>query len=126
MAEVRTEPLRGDRLQAQLGALCELCTRFEPGELNVSYGWACNLEVDDLWKARSISASSLSSFIDESISNGVFELGESDLHIKGTSVEFEFTLCHESDLHFESPDESLVSLVTEAWGQAGLAFYEVA
>ena len=51
--------------------------------------------------------------------------GESDLYITGTSVELSFTLCHESDIHFESQDETLIKRVTEVWTAAGVGFYEV-
>ena len=123
--EVRTEPLTDPVLEDQLDLLYELCLEFDSGEIDVSYGWACNLDVDQLWKDQRIPTSSLPSFVNRSTSEGIVDLGGSDLHIKGVGVAFSFTVCHESDIHFESPDPSLVSRVTSAWSERGLRFYQV-
>jgi hypothetical protein len=123
--EVRTEPLTDPVLEGQLGVLYELCLEFDSGEIDVSYGWACNLDADQLWKDQRIPTSSLPSFVNRSTAEGIVFLGGSDLHIKGVRVAFSFTLCHESDIHFESPDPLLVSRVTNAWAESGLRFYQV-
>jgi hypothetical protein len=91
----------------------------------MSYGWACDLDQDDLYLDHRVQSSALNDFVDRSTASGVFTLGESDLYIKGASVEFSFTLCHESDIHFECLDPNLVNRVTGAWTGAGLSFYEV-
>lgn len=125
--EVRTQPLEPSALVAQLQAVCELCAALDPVGLDVSYGWACDLEDDDdLYVDHRIGTSALSDFVESSRARGVFTLGGSDLYIKGASVHFSFTLCHESDIHFESHDESLVNRVTQTWAASGLTFYPVA
>lgn len=123
--EIRTQPLDAGTLAAQFRALCDLCVALDPVGLDVSYGWACNLEQDDLYSDHRIQSAALSDFVDRSAASGVFTLGESDLYIKGASVEFSFTLCHESDIHFECLDANLVNRVTELWTAAGLSFYPV-
>ena len=66
----------------------------------------------------------LAFFVNRSTASGIFALGRSDLHIEGVHVAFEITVCHESDIHFESPDVSLVSRVTTSWSASGLRSYE--
>ena len=120
LMEVRTESLEKSRLQERLQ-----CLQLDPHHVNVSYGWACNLDVDSLWQDQRIPTSELGSFVERAILNGIFELGESDLHINGTARAFSFTLCHESDLHFKSDDQAIVARVIDAWSEAGIRHYEV-
>jgi hypothetical protein len=123
--EVRTEPLEKTRLEEQLQSIYELCLELDPQRVAVSYGWACNLDVDSLWQDQRIPTSELGSFVERAISTGIFELGESDLHINGAGRAFSFTLCHESDLHFECDDQTVVMRVIDAWNEAGIRHYEV-
>jgi hypothetical protein len=123
--EVRTEPLEEGRLEGQLRLLYELCPQLDSLELDVSYGWACHLDIDRMWQDHRIPASELVTFIGQAISEGIVELGGSDLHINGVHAGFTFTLCHESDLHFRSDDPTLVARVTTAWREAGIRYFEV-
>jgi hypothetical protein len=123
--EVRSQPLERVIIEQQLGVIYELCLEFDPRELDVSYGWACHLDIDKLWKDQRIPTTGLSSFVSRSTSEGIVQVGGSDLHINGVHAAFTFTLCHEADIHFESPVLSLVSRVTAAWSEHGLRYYEV-
>src|SRR5262245_56450164 len=123
--EVRTEPLEEARLQTQPDLVYRLCPQFDPHELDISYGWACHLDIDSLWKDHRIPTSKLVPFVQRAISNGIVELGGSDLHIKGVHRAFSFTLCHKSDLHFASNDPALLAIVTAAWREAGVRYYDV-
>jgi hypothetical protein len=123
--EVRTHPFEEGMLEEQLDVIYELCLEFDPRELDVSYGWACKLDVDALWKKQRIPTAELASFVRRSMAEGIFELGGSGLHMKGVHVAFSFTLCHEADIHFESPDSRLVSRVAGAWSEHDLPYYEV-
>jgi hypothetical protein len=123
--EVRTRVLDADTLSGQFRALCDLCVDLDPTGLDVSYGWACGLDQDDLYSDHRIETRRLADFVRSASESGVFTLGESDLYIRGANVEFCFTLCHESDIHFECQDASLIKRVTEVWTAAGLGFYEV-
>ena len=123
--QVRTEPLTDALFEREIGHVYELCLEFDPEQLDVAYGWACNLDMDDLWKNNRIRTNDLAAFVNRSTSEGIVELGGSDLHIKGVNSSFAFTLCHEADIHFESPKPSLVARVTGAWGQRGVRFYDV-
>lgn len=123
--EVRTQPLDGAALVSQPRLVAELCLALDPSGLNVSYGWACHLEIDALYTDHRIESHHLLDFLDESARRRAFTLGQSDLHIHGAGIDFCFTLCHESDIHFESADPALVSRVVAAWKAAGLSVHEV-
>jgi hypothetical protein len=123
--EVRTRVLDADTLAGQFRVLCDLCVDLDPVGLDVSYGWACDLDQDDLYLDHRIETRGLSDFVRRATESGVFTLGESDLYIKGTSIEFCFTLCHESDIHIECQDASLIKRVTAVWAAAGVSFYAV-
>jgi hypothetical protein len=123
--EIVTQQLDNATLEAQLRLVAELCPAFDPSGVNVSYGWACELDIDELYRDHLVESHRLLEFVDESIRRGVFTLGQSDLHIHGAGIDFSFRLCHESDVHFDSPDSALVSRVVSAWKTAGLSVREV-
>jgi hypothetical protein len=124
LLEVRTQILDGAALAARFRAVCDLCVVFDPVGLDVSYGLACDLDMDELYSDHRIESSALLEFVARSTARGVFKLGECDLHIRGASVEFNFTLCHESDIHFESRDMNLVDRVARGWTDSGLTLAE--
>jgi hypothetical protein len=123
--EIVTQQLDKAPLEAQLHLVAELCAAFDPSGVNVSYGWACELNIDELYTDHLIESHRLLDFIDESIRQRVFTLGQSDLHVHGARIDFSFRLCHESDVHFESSDMALVNRVLSAWKTAGLSVNEV-
>ena len=124
--EVRTEILSRAALEQHVGVVQQLCVEFAAATVDVTYGWACNLAIDDLYQDHRMSTSELLPFIARSVTDNIFRLGDSDMYIKDAGGVFEFTICHESDIHFESNDPSLVSRVTTLWSEHGLRSYEVA
>ena len=73
--EVRTEVLANALLEGEVQRLCALCLELDPAELDVSYGWACDLDVDLLWKAQRISTAALASFVNRNTASGIFSQG---------------------------------------------------
>ena len=122
--EIATQQLDNATLEAQLRLVAELCAAFDASGVNVSYGWACELDIDELYTDHLIESHRLLDFVGESIRRGVFTLGESDLLIHGAGINFSFRLCHEADVHFESPDLPIVNRVVSAW-KTGLNVHEV-
>ncbi len=118
--ELRTKTLDLPVLAKQLDSIVELCARFSPETVVVLYGWACNLDTPDLWQKMPTPTAALRTFIRASMERGVYDLGESDLYIQDTDESFRFLLCHESDIHFRSLDQTLVDIVEAAWQDAGL------
>jgi hypothetical protein len=123
--EFHTQQLDNAKLAAQLRLIAELCVEFDPSGLDVSYGWACKLGIDDLYKDHRVESDRLLDFVEESTDRGIFILGQSDLYIHGAGVGFSFRLCHESDIHFESTDLALASRVVSVWKAAGLSVHEI-
>jgi hypothetical protein len=123
--QIVTQQLDDATLEAQLRLVSELCAAFDPSGLDVSYGWACELDIDELYRDHRIDSHRLLDFVDESTRRGVFTLGQSDLHIQGADIGFSFRLCHESDVHFESADLALVTRVVSAWKAAGVSVREL-
>ncbi len=117
---IRTESLAVERLAGLLPGVYRLCQAFSPTGLDVCYGWACNAEPVALWVDHRITSNALPEFVQRSMVSGIVELGGSDLHISGVDAEFRLTICHESDLHFESSDPELVARIAEAWAAEGV------
>ena len=124
VVELSTKPLELPVLAQQLDSIVELCARFSPESVVVLYGWACNLDVPDLWQEMPTPTSALRAFIRESMERGVYDLGESDMYIQDPDEIFQFLLCHESDIHFRSTDQALLNIVKAAWQDAGLEPFE--
>ena len=122
--EVITQRLDGAALVQYLRLVADLCVALDPSGLDVSYGWACDLEIDELYRDHRIESHGLLDFVEDSTRRGAFTLGESDLHIRGAGIDFEFMLCHESDIHFESADPELVRRVASAWKATGLSVHD--
>jgi len=102
-------------VEPALDSIAELWARFSPETVVVLYGWACNLDVPDLWQEMPTPTPALRAFIRASMERGVYDLGESDLYNQDPHESFRSLLCHESDIHFRSTDESLVNIVEAAW-----------
>ena len=85
--------------------------------VEIMFGWGCNMGPDDLWLRTPIPLRSLASFVDEQSRLGVFQFGESDLHVSGG--QFEFKICHEGDLHFKSDDARFIAEVAAWWKEFG-------
>ena len=118
--EIRTRILSAQEFESQLEVLLGACLSVGNGELAVSFGWACNLDIDQLYEPHTLQAQDLDAFIAEHRASGAFTLGEADLHIHSDEPEFSLTLCHESDAHFESSSSDAVETVREQWAAAGL------
>jgi hypothetical protein len=73
--------------------------------LIVSYGWSCNLHGDLLFKPMQVSLDVFPYFIEDSISQRIFEVGGSDLLIESWDSQLRILMCHESDIHLDGADE---------------------
>jgi hypothetical protein len=88
--------------------------------LLVKYGWGCNLDIDSLWRDIAVETDGLVSFAHLSESQGIYRLGSSDLIIEDNYHSFRFLLCHESDIHLETHNESLIEAILYGWNLRGL------
>ena len=113
--EMTTTQLSPDEILSSIGDIMHLLLLWGHDIVVVTYGWACKLPMDQLWQPHEIQTQSLASLIRRSVNDGIFHLGGSDLHIEDRAGTFEFKLCHESDIHFKSVDQSQVAQVIEEW-----------
>jgi hypothetical protein len=88
------------------------------------YGWACNLDIDELWKDIPITIEELGSFIQQSTERGIYNLGRSDLFIQVKDGTVKFLLCHESDINLETENSELLQEVKAHWAAQGYRGYE--
>ena len=121
--EIRTEPLNISQLATSVTDITALLQSRDLDSVEVTYGWACKLPEDQLWRPKEIKTQQLQFFIERSVDTGVYQFGRCDLHIEDKQKTFEFRLCHESDVHFESIDQTLVAKVESLWLQKGLTLY---
>lgn len=118
--QVVTRQLTVEQLRERVPEIQDLLLGWGQVRVNVAFGWGSNLPMDQLWVRTEIAASSLESFINDASRKGKFEIGRSDLHIEDAHETFEFRLCHESDIHFEGIDQTLVNQVITLWRGRGL------
>lgn len=118
MADLRllhTEPLDEENFNRALAGIPHLLIGWRHEVVQVTYGWAVNLPMDNLWKPMRIQTSELSRFLKASAKDGIFLPRESDVHIEDVAGTFQFRLCHEADVHFEADDWQLIPDVLASW-----------
>src|SRR5271165_4754979 len=98
--EVRTEPFAVRELQESIPGISRFLQSWGCDRLACSYGFACNLPMDELWHPIEVDTVQIESFIQDSVKLGVFTFGQCDLHIEYPQNTLEFRICHESDIHF--------------------------
>lgn len=121
--EVRTEPTDIDHLLRGVVDIENLLLAWRCDHVDVTYGFGCNVPMDKLWQHKEVETSALAKFIVRSAQDGAFRPGHSDIHSEDRQRSFEFRLCHESDMHFESVEPELVAQVITLWrGQGRVVF----
>ena len=84
-------------------------------KLTVSYGGGCNLH-PDLWhKPMNVGLDLFPYFIEDSVAQGIFQIGESDLLIESPDSRLQVLLCHESDIHIDGTDNDTIAKLVEAF-----------
>ncbi|MCL9844271.1 hypothetical protein [Ralstonia solanacearum] len=51
-------------------------------EAQVSFGWDCNLPIDDMWQARSVSVDGIPAFVRQAEQAGIVEVGRGDIVVE--------------------------------------------
>lgn len=107
-----TQTLTQDEMQDQPGMIYEFLRINGFNELIFTLGFGAG---EEMYIPKKITLNDLNKNIEESISQGKFKLGSDDLFIEDINKTIEFTLCHESDVHFFSKDLSLLEEVEVIW-----------
>ena len=101
-----------------------MATQWEH-ELVVSYGWGCDLDMDDLYQEVPLPLLGLREWVVQASVSGIFTLGEGTLHIRSKDKEIEFELRHEADIHVTTKSKELAQEIVAGWAANGLTSYEV-
>ena len=123
--ELRTQVLTAAQWEQEIGNLIYLLQVKGKHELIVSYGWGCDLDMDDLYQEVPLPLSDLREWIVQAAVSGVFTLGEGTLHIRSQDKEVEFELCHEADIHVTTENKEMAQEVACGWTARGITFYEI-
>jgi hypothetical protein len=121
--EARTEPLDVARLRARVPEIAQLLNDWRFERVDATYGYGCNLPMNQLWQATEIDAMHLDAFVTDGVRSGIIKIGSCDLHIEDREKTIEFRICHESDVHFESTNKGLVDQVVKLWLGEGFTVY---
>ena len=123
--EFRTAVLTKPQLEQEISGIIRFLLSNGKHDLNVSFGWGCYLDDDELYQAKSLPLLDLSAFIARSIESDLFSLGEGDFFIESQDGEIRFVLCHESDIHMTAKNRELAQQVASGWESRGYAPYEI-
>ncbi|MBU9579066.1 hypothetical protein KTE26_11550 [Ralstonia mannitolilytica] len=123
MIENRTKPLNRELLLQELEFVIAKLAEAGVGEVQLSFGWDCNLDIDDMWQEQSVRVDALLESVIQAEQSGIVEVGRGDIFVK--TYDFELTLCHEADAHVGGAGD-LVRETIVRWQQLGYEPYEVA
>ncbi|MCX6590767.1 MAG: hypothetical protein NTZ56_04500 [Acidobacteria bacterium] len=84
------------------------------------YGWECRVPDSQRRVPLAMSSAAIAGFIDQAIADGAFVYGSCDLHLAAGDGDWEFLLCHESDLHCVSSNLVFLSAAIRHWLSMGL------
>jgi hypothetical protein len=94
--------------------------------LVVEFGSGCKVEANELWQEIDIGLIDLVAFIQNSIEKGIFSPGQADLVLQDRDRSFECLLCHESDIHLMSDDDTIITEATRRWMDKGYGGFKMA
>lgn len=132
LAESYFEARTRDRRDASI-LRCEL--EFVPAylaarnirEAEVMLGLCRQLPMDAMWSPSVVPLGDVLPWVNRHISSGSIELGLDDVIIGAAGPPaIQWVFCHEGDIHFASPDVSLVDEMVARWRAAGIGCYRSA
>lgn len=123
--EIATEDLTSHRWTQEIDYLVKFLQDKGKQELTVSYGWGCDLDMDDLYQEVPLPLSHLREWIEQSTASGIFTLGQSILHIYSQDGEICIDLGDEGDIHVTTENKELAQEVAFGWTARGITFYEI-
>lgn len=117
--EIVTGTLTPDQLRDFVQSLAGFLPLIT-GPITIEYGSGTNVDIEQMWKPTPIAPADFLSFIEQSEEQGAFRLGSGDLIVRNGPGNLNCTLCHESDVHFVSGDESIIRQVIGLCADRGL------
>ena len=122
--EITSGALTSEQMWEELKQLPLLFSDSGYSEIEVFWGLACELPIDDLWKPEVIPVDRLVEHTELGATAGIFRMGSSDLYVAAQDKTFTFKFCHELDLHFETNRDDLIRIVRKRWIERRFAGYD--
>jgi hypothetical protein len=87
---------------------------FENEVINIQYGWACEIHNDLQYVNMRTGLSWVNKFIMNSIKQGIYQPGESDLILERKNKSLSILFCHEGDVHISGNENQIKLLLSKA------------
>lgn len=114
---LRTDTLNTEAIWGEIKAIAKFFQNKGIREVSISYGFACN--TTEIYIPIKIPVAEILAFVQRSIREGIYQVGQGELHIQGGDPPMLFVLCHAGDIHFESDADSVSSEVERVWSDKG-------
>ena len=115
MVELSTGYLDLEQLDTEIINIVDDLLAFGVEIAYVTFGFGCERDMVVQWEEISVPIRALIEFVANSESQGTFDLGEADLHIRADAIEFR--LCHERDVHCSGEECTLLAAVRIRWAR---------
>jgi len=113
MIELSTGYLDFEQLDAEVVAIADDFYAFGVDTLYVTFGFGSRPDKLVQSEEVPVCTSELARFIADCEADETFELGDSDLHIRGGGITF--LLCHERDIHCSGEESPALLEVRKRW-----------
>ena len=121
--EIVTETIKADQIKGEIPIITDLLAKHGCSLVHVTFGRACNLEHDNLYKQILINVKSLQSFIEGSVNQNIYRYGESDLWINSIDQSAIFQLSHDSRIYLITNDKTFLQNIRSTWISKGFFVY---
>lgn len=122
MVELSTGYLDFEQLDSEVLAIVEDFQAFDVGTVYVTFGFGCESDLFVQSEEVPVHTSDLARFVADCEADETFDLGGSDLYLRGGGVEF--LLCHERDVHCSGEESPLLLSVRKRWSREYEHSYE--
>lgn len=110
--EIACGPISESAVMEEIPFVCCLFADGGAAQVSVMFGVAC--ETDQLWSPLEIPTLTLSDWIQQTIREGIYYPGKSDLYIYD-SDRLSVHLCHEADIHLHTQSAAIVQKCATRW-----------
>ncbi len=111
--ELTTGLLTQEQMQAELNAILSLVADSQSRDVEIIYGFSC--DVEETYQSISVSVSALPTFISQGWDEGIWQLGKDDFYITTLAPSVQYLLCHESDVHITTAVPQVLHYFTSRW-----------
>lgn len=113
----RTDTLNTEEIWGEIEAIASFFDERGIHEVAVSYGYSC--KTAQIYEPITVPVDDILAFVQRSIHQGIYVVGQGELHIEGGDPPMLFVLCHAGDIHFESEEDTASSEVEHLWSSKG-------